>query len=295
LSLFVVYGLHDWLLSLRDDWWLISLARRSLVDVSPVIVLLNGIILILFAPIAEEVFWRAFLLPQLQKLMRWPIALTIHSLIFSLAHIPTQYSLLAATFFYAMIFGVWRISLRSLLPLMLAHLVLNTVAFGPHIYIQYNSATQSYSKCREIDRLTSEPVEQALPSLMALLADRNEVVSNHALEVIGKNFRNAAEPYVAKALGSPDDYTVEQALSAVELNWYVTLKPQVRALVWSSENAELQLSAVLTLRWIGDDEGLTEIVRTHGNERVVRTARDVLQGMQEEKRTLDDAPSTSGQ
>ncbi len=74
-----------------------------MVDVAPVIVLLNGVVLILFAPIAEEIFWRAYLLSQLRKLTRPLIALTIHSLLFSLAHIPTQWSLLAASFFYAMI------------------------------------------------------------------------------------------------------------------------------------------------------------------------------------------------
>jgi len=283
LLVFIVYGLHDWLLSFREDWWLISIARQTLVDVAPAIVVLNGVVLILFAPIAEEIFWRAYLLPQLGKLTRWPIALTVHSLLFSFAHIPIHWSLLVTSFFYAMLFGIWRIKYRSILPLVLAHMILNAVAFGPIVFAQYNSAVQSYSKCREIDRLTREPVATAVPALIALMADPDEVVSLHALEVLGKNYRREAEPYFAEALASSDVYTVTRALSAIELNDYFGLKPQVRALVWSSENVGIQISAVLTLRWIGDEEGLSDIAQKHPDERVRHAARDMLQGLQKQK------------
>lgn len=277
LLLFIVYGLHDWLLSFREDWWLSSIARQGMVDLAPVIVVLNGFILVLFAPIAEEIFWRAYFLPQLGKLTRLPIALAIHSLLFSLAHIPSQGSLLVASFFYAMIFGIWRLWFRSLLPLVLAHMILNAVAFGPLFFRQYNTAVQSYSKCREIDRLSREPVEKAVPALIDLMADRNEVVSFHAVEVLAKNYRSEAEPYFAEALASSDTYTVERALSAIEVNRYLVLKPQVRALVWSSKNVGIQISAVLTLRWIGDEEGLGDIVQKHPEEKVRDAARRMLQ------------------
>ncbi len=281
LLLFIVYGLHDWLLSYRKDWWLISIARQCMMDVAPGIVVLNGLVLILFGPISEEIFWRAYLLPQLGKLTRWPIALTLHSVLFSLAHIPTHWSLLITSFFYAMTLGIWRVKYRSLLPLVLAHMILNAVAFGPLFFAQYDSAVQSYSKCREIDCLVGEPVTTAVPSLIAFMADRNEVVSLHALEVLAENYRSEAESYFADALASSDEYTVQRALSAVGFNRYLSLKPQVRALVWSSEDVGIQISAVLTLRWIGDEEGLSDIVQKHSEERVRHAARDMLDMLQE--------------
>ncbi|MHB8952155.1 MAG: CPBP family glutamic-type intramembrane protease [Pirellulaceae bacterium] len=284
ILLFIVYGLHDWLLSFRKDWLLIVVERQAVTNVAPVSVILLGGISILFGPIAEELFWRAFLLPQLGKLTRWPIALSIHSLLFSLAHIPNGWSVLVACFFYGTIFGIWRIRFRSLLPLVLAHMILNMFAYGPHLVAQYNAAVQSYPKCQEIDRLTREPVATAVPALIALMADRDEVVSLHALEVLRTNYRSEAEPYLAEALASSDNYTVDRALTAIAFGRYLGLKPQVRALAWSSEDVVIQISAVMTLRMIGDEEGLRDIVQKHPEERVRRATGMMVgefQGLQE--------------
>ena len=190
-----------------------------------------------------------------------------------------------------MILGIWRIRYRGLLPLVLAHMILNTVAFGPLFFAQYNSTVQSYSKCREIDRLTREPAEQAVPALMTLMADRNETVSLKALEVLATKYHSDAEPYFAEALASSDDYTVDRALTAIGLNGYLGLKPQVRTVVWSSENVGIQISAVLTLRWIGDEEGLSAILQKHPEERVRHAARDMLQGLQKQKKPGESSPS----
>ncbi|MHB8972644.1 MAG: CPBP family glutamic-type intramembrane protease [Pirellulaceae bacterium] len=277
LLLLIVAGLHAWLLSFRGDWWLVSARWPVMRDIAPANVVLLGIMLVLSAPIAEELFWRAYLLPQLMKLTRWPIALLIHSLLFSLSHIPAYWSALVVCFFYGMILGTWRLRFRSLVPLVLAHAILNGVVVGPHFVTQYNSAVQSYSKCREIDRLTSEPSEKAVPALIELMADRNEVVSFYALEVLGKNYRSEAEPYIAKALASSDNYTVERALSAIEVNHFLGLTPQVRALVWSSEDVGIQISAVLALRSIGDEDELRDIVQKHSEERVRHAAGEMLE------------------
>ncbi|MHB8974459.1 MAG: CPBP family glutamic-type intramembrane protease [Pirellulaceae bacterium] len=270
LLVLIVSRWPHWLLFFREDWGLIAIARQEMTNIAPVSVILRGVISFLFAPIAEELFWRAFLLPQLGKLTRWPIALSIHSLLFSLAHIPAGWSVLVACFFYGILFGIWRIRFRSLLPLVFAHMILNIVAFGPPCVAQYNAAVRSYPKCQEIDRLTREPVATAVPALIALMADRDEVVSLHALEVLGKNYRREAEPYFAEALASSDNYTVDRALTAIAFSRYLGLKPQVRALAWSSEDVVIQISAVLTLRMIGDEEGLSDIVQKHPEERVRR-------------------------
>jgi membrane protease YdiL (CAAX protease family) len=281
LLLLIGSGLHGWLLSFHKDWFLSSLLSQVMRDVAPGTVILRGVVVVVLAPLAEGLFWRGYLLAQLGKLTKWPVALLIHSLLFGLAHLPNYWSLVVVCFFYGTILGIWRIRFRSLLPLVLAHMILNGVASGPTLKVQYEAAIQSYPKCREIDRLTREPVENALPALIAFMADRDEVVSLHALEVLGKNYHNEAEPYLAEALASSDNRTVDRALSGIEWYGYSGLKPQVRAIAWSSENLRIQLAAVMALRGIGDEEGLTDIAQKHPDEKVRHAAGDLIRLFQE--------------
>ena len=81
-------------------------------------------------PLSEEIFCRAFVLAQLQKLAVSGVAVFIQSLIFAGMHL-ANYGLTsrglttaAVAFAFAMIAGAWRIRLRSLLPLVLAHILL---------------------------------------------------------------------------------------------------------------------------------------------------------------------------
>lgn len=277
LLLLAVGGLRAWLLSITDDWWLMSIRSQAMADTAPVSVILLGIMLILSGPIAEELFWRAFYLPQLVKLNRWPIALSIHSLLFSLSHISAyDWSAHVVWFFYGILLGMWRLRFRSLVPLILAHVILNGIAVGPHLGTQYSSAVQSYAKCWEVDELASQPAAMAVPALITLMGDRNEVVSLHALDALGKNYGSEAKLYLAEALASSDSYTVDRVLLVIVQFNFSRLTPQVRSLVWSSEDIGLQISATLTLRWIGDEEGLRDIVQKHPEDRVRHAAGEML-------------------
>ena len=279
------YALHEWLMSFREDWSLVLVSRQLLRDMSPIAVVGLAAVAILFAPTAEEIFWRAFLLSQLGKLTQWPIAVTIQSLLFSLAHLPNlslahlsnRWSILVACFFYGMILGVWWFRFRSLLPLVVAHIILNSFVFGPYLMSQYRESADSYPKCREIDRLTGQSAETAVPALIGFMTDRSDVVSSHAVEVLGRSFRSEAELYLAQSLRDSDDHTVEKALFAVEHLRYSSLAPLVRRVAWSSNDINIQMSAVITLRWIGDLEGVRDIAQDHLEERVRRVARDMLE------------------
>ena len=277
LLLLAVAGLHAWLLSFRDDWWLISARWQAMADIAPVNVILLGVMFVLSAPIAEEIFWRAYCLPQLMKCTMWPIALSIHSVLFSLSHLPAHWSALVVTFFYGMVLGVWRLRFRSLVPLILGHMILNIVAVGPHYVAQYRSAVESYSKCRQIDVLALQSGESSVPTLIGFMSDPNVVVSSHAIEILSKNFRGEAEPYLAQTLVEADDETTEGALRAIEYLRYAGLVPQVRSVVWSTRDVGLQISAVLTLRSIGDEEGLSDIMQRHPDQRVRHVADEMIQ------------------
>ena len=114
--------------------------------VTPTGVVFLGIAGIFIAPLAEEIFFRGYLLEQLRKLTRTGIALLIQSLLFGLIHLYTRglFTSLALinsgdAFIVGMILGVWRIKFRSLLPLVLAHVLLNTVAIV-HLKARYDQA-----------------------------------------------------------------------------------------------------------------------------------------------------------
>ncbi len=211
----------------------------------------------------------------------------IQSLLFAIAHAPSYFqwlndyqSLFPSLFLYAavplflygMVFGIWRIRFGSLLPLVLAHMILNGITLIPSLAAQYDVALMAYPKCREIDRLAKEPPEKAMPSLIALISDRDELVSAHAVETLGRRFRKEGETYLKEALASSDDRTVQQALFAIEYYRYPALKSQVRAVAWSHKECRIRVAATLALWYLGDEEGLSEIARKHPDEKVRKAA-----------------------
>jgi hypothetical protein len=94
--------------------------------------------MVFIGPVAEEIFFRGYVLEQLRKLTRSGIALLIQSLLFSLFHLYTwglftPVALLNSlhAFLFGMILGVWRIKFKSLLPIMLAHVLFNAAIIIP--------------------------------------------------------------------------------------------------------------------------------------------------------------------
>jgi len=110
----------------------------SIGPVTPIGIVFQGIAMVFVGPVAEEIFFRGYVLEQLRKLTRSGIALLIQSLLFGLFHLYTRglFTSLALfdsvhAFLLGMILGVWRIKFRSLLPLVLAHVLCNAAAIIP--------------------------------------------------------------------------------------------------------------------------------------------------------------------
>jgi hypothetical protein len=208
------------------------------------------------------------------------VAISLQSLLFAFAHLTSRWLPFSA-FVVAMIFGTWRVRFRSLLPLVLAHIILNGAALIPHFASQYAIAARSYPSCQKIDLLTTNPAEKAMPGLMGFLADPDEVVSAHAAEVLVSRYRSEAEPYLRDALRSSDGRTVDRALFVVEqLGYshcsYPGLKPQLRLLAWSHEDPRIQLGAMLALHARRDDESLGDIAKRHPDVKIRRFAAHLL-------------------
>jgi membrane protease YdiL (CAAX protease family) len=136
--------------------------RPSIGPVTPIGIVFRGIAIVLIGPVAEEIFFRGYLLEQLRKLARSGVALLIHSLLFGLYHLYTWglFTSLALSnslhaFLFAMILGVWRIKFRSLLPLLLVHVLFNAFAIVP-LKARYDQAVaRSYLTSHTISKETT--------------------------------------------------------------------------------------------------------------------------------------------
>ncbi len=127
--------------------------------VTPMGIIFVGIGIILVAPLSEEIFFRGYLLEQLRKLAPSGIALLIQALLFGLFHLYAYglYTSLALfnslhALLLGVILGVWRIKFRSLLPLVLAHVLFNSTAIIP-LKARYD---QAIGRSRPIRHTISE-------------------------------------------------------------------------------------------------------------------------------------------
>ena len=85
---------------------------------------------VIFCPIVEEIFWRAYSLRQLEKLLSKRQALLLASFLFAVCHFQTPaYTL--SLFGYGLILGGWRQKMGTLMPPMLAHMILNAFLTYP--------------------------------------------------------------------------------------------------------------------------------------------------------------------
>jgi len=260
--------------------------RDSFLERRPTSIVLSGFLLVLVVPIAEELFWRAYMLEQLRKLMHSGLALLIHSLLFALSHFWLFHYgmlLLVAPFWYGTILGMWRIRFRSVLPLMLAHVIINAVALVPSLKIEYDYASQLWAKppLAQIDLLTEEPIPRAVPAIIAFLADPDEDVRNYATLVLITRYRGDIEPYAKEALASSDPEIVKGVLFVIDMTRLSALGQEVRRVAWSSNDPTCQLAATTTLGVLEDAEGLRKISKEHPDETVRKTAKWTLHSGEE--------------
>ncbi len=264
-------------------------------------VIFAAVTAVLIGPIAEEIFWRGYLLEQLRKLTPSAIALLIQSLLFGLAHAHRSNTWFAVSqgFLIGLVLGMWRIRFRSLVPLMLAHMIFNGVVALPVLmeryraakpfveidqrgggpYAEYVKNVRSNPKCRQIAVLTREPPEKAVPAIIGFLADDDQTVRAFAGLTLVERYRREAEPYLKEALSSRDKNTRVEALLAVCLGHYARLKQKVRDIAWSDDDPKVQSVAVNALGEIEDEEGLRDIAQRHPTERVRQSAERWLEDL----------------
>jgi membrane protease YdiL (CAAX protease family) len=146
--------------------------------VSPTGIVLSGIVIVFIGPIAEEIFFRGYVLEQLRKHAHSSIALLIHALLFGLFHLYTWgwYMSLglfkfADTFLFGLILGAWRIKYRSLLPLVLVHILINYSAIV-NLKARYDRTKCHVPISMETTLITGPLCKNSYPDYVAVLNQR---------------------------------------------------------------------------------------------------------------------------
>jgi HEAT repeat protein len=148
-------------------------------------------------------------------------------------------------------------------------------------------------QCREIYQLTKEPIQKAVPAIIQFLADPDQSVQIYATMAI-RNYGADAEPYLKDALVSQDRKILGGVLFVVEMERFSSLNQEVRKIVWDVDDVHIRLSAISTLQWFKDADGLREISLKHPSDRVRTWAKQQLHYM-EEKKGIEKEKSHSSQ
>jgi len=103
------------------------------------IVIIGAARIVFLTPVAEEIFWRGFIQDQFAKNFGVWIALVLQAVLFALLHRPT---LLGFVFIlgFGLIQGFWRMKRRSLVPIILSHMMLNAPFVLVNLPGQYERA-----------------------------------------------------------------------------------------------------------------------------------------------------------
>ena len=127
--------------------------------VAPKAIICQGIVLVLVVPLAEEIFFRGYVLEQLRKILWCSAAILTQSLLFAGFHLYTRGLFTSAalfsfanTFLFGAVAGIWRVRFKSLLPLVLAHMTINALFGIPELTNKYDQVT---GKLRPIHHMIS--------------------------------------------------------------------------------------------------------------------------------------------
>jgi membrane protease YdiL (CAAX protease family) len=133
--------------------------------------LVQMIMAVLVAPIVEEFFWRGYVQGVIEKVYSRPIAVFGQAFLFALIHL-VGIAGRFRVFVIGLILGFWRCRKRTLVPLIAAHMVFNSLVFiqilcnyfeERTIKVTHDYRKQLENLCRPADYI---PEENALPYYM---------------------------------------------------------------------------------------------------------------------------------
>ncbi len=289
--------------------------QLTLEEPSPVAILFRAAIVILAAPIAEEIFWRGYALEQFRKLVPGTVAVLLQAVLFAFCHLyPVGPSILV--FGYGMILGFWRLRMRSLVPIIIVHIALNTISLLPLRYRDYQQAVaweetieqltdqdadhgmqgpyrklldeifadfreaQGTPEARQIDSLARKPMRIAVPRMIEFLAHDSQNIRDYASVNLVVRYRTKASPYYERALDSENSLIVEEVLGLIGLAKCEGLTAKVRAVIRNCDSKRVRICGLLALKELGDTDGIRQIADHDPSEKIRRFARSILKETQ---------------
>ena len=90
------------------------------------VLVIQTIMLTLIAPLAEEIFWRGYIQSLLHKIFKWRAAILIQAFLFALVHIGYFFPGKLNIFFLGLVLGIWRWRKKTMIPLIVTHMALNS-------------------------------------------------------------------------------------------------------------------------------------------------------------------------
>ena len=244
--------------------------------IAPAVIVADTIRLVIITPIAEELFFRGFILGQLRKVMSNKGAVVVQAILFSACHLgPTFRSdRLVGAFVMGVASGAWRLRFSGLLPLMVVHGIINAMAFLPMAIMEYDIV--SLPECRQMEALKEEPAERAIPLIVEQLGNPDIRVQSGANVILTTRYRDAAGPYLREALSSSNPELVTATMRIIGGNKFRELVPEIRRLAWDHESEDVQVCAILQLMLLGETAELESIAADHPQPKIRRAARQLI-------------------
>jgi membrane protease YdiL (CAAX protease family) len=86
------------------------------------------ILIVFLSPIAEEIFWRGYVQSTLTKIVHPWFAIIGQAILFGLFHLFSPISGMMKACLLGLLFGIWCYKRRTLLPVIIMHIAINSVA-----------------------------------------------------------------------------------------------------------------------------------------------------------------------
>lgn len=102
--------------------------HRLCSDRSVISFIIPFVFYVLVGPVVEEIFWRGYVQYNLAKVFGHRIALFTQAIAFGLLHVDTIVSCFSG-FVAGLIFGIWRQRRKTLLPIIVMHIIINSLIY----------------------------------------------------------------------------------------------------------------------------------------------------------------------
>ena len=275
--------------------------------VSPVLVVMAAVLGIIVVPFAEELFWRGYVQDQLCFLVPRPAAVAIQATLFGLGHLAIYGFAAVIPAGLGLIFGLWRLRMRTLVPLIVMHMLVNGLALGPNSWAIYKESvrpnaivaespeaaqmlTDIYQelesvrkspKGKQIDILAAQRGDEAVGNIIPFMGDENEDVASYAAVVLQTRFPHQHSYHYDDALQSNNPRLLGNVISLMGALRWAEYAPRIYDIVLAHPDLKVQLAGVIALQDLGDKDRLGRIAQQHRDKITSKAAENALKHLTE--------------